>query len=78
VRTSHSRTAQHDLYCCWRYILVLLFFPAGVAFLYSMIISFPSYLSAPACYSERAKVSLSTPQPGDNPLLAVVNLLEAS
>jgi hypothetical protein len=53
-------------------------FPAGVAFLFSMIISLFSHLFVPICYSERAKVSLSTPQPGDNPLLAAVNLLEAS
>jgi hypothetical protein len=53
-------------------------FPAGVTFLYLLIFPFPVYLSAPICCSERTKVSLSAPQPGDDPLLAAVNLLEAN
>jgi hypothetical protein len=40
--------------------------------------SFPSHLSAPFCCLECTKASLSTPQPGDDPLLAAVNLLEAN
>jgi hypothetical protein len=39
---------------------------------------FPSHLSALICCLESTKASLSTPQPGDDPLLAAVNLLEAN
>jgi hypothetical protein len=44
----------------------------------SMIMPFPSHLSSLVCCSERTKASLLTPQPGDDPLLAAVNLLEAN
>jgi hypothetical protein len=39
---------------------------------------FLSHLPAPICCLECTKASLSTPQPGDDPLLAAVNLLEAN
>jgi hypothetical protein len=39
---------------------------------------FPSHLFVSICCLEHTKVSLSTPQLGDDPLLAAVNLLEAN
>jgi hypothetical protein len=56
----------------------LLSFSIGVTFLYLLIFPFPASLSAPLYCTECTKVSLSTPQPGDDPLLAVVNLLRAN
>jgi hypothetical protein len=43
-----------------------------------MIVPFPSRLSSLVYYLERIKTPLLTPQPSDDPLLAVVNLLEAN
>jgi hypothetical protein len=51
-------------------------FSAAINFLYSLIFPFPPCLSAPLCCTEHTKVSLSTLQPGDDPLMAAVNLLE--
>jgi hypothetical protein len=53
-------------------------FSATVNFLYSLIFPFPSCLSAPSCCTEHTKISLSTLQPGDDPLMTAVNLLETN
>jgi hypothetical protein len=47
------------------------------AFLY-FAKTFLSCFSCPFCYTEFTGVSLSTLQPGDDPLMTAVNLLEAN